>query len=110
MLWSGLAVQEADTEANSGEVTEADMAGCDQVVLTVGSLVSVFKMTNHKVCDKDGQLTETRTDGKKETDTAENSPAARACGACGVSGLSHLPVSRNVAEDPGWGRRLSQAF
>lgn len=36
------------------------MAGCDQVVLVVGSVVSVFQMTSHKVCDKDGELTGTK--------------------------------------------------
>lgn len=90
------------------------MAGCDQVVLLVGSLMSVFKLTNHKVCSKMGSQLGQRTDGEKEIDTGKKtSSAARACGAWGawgISGLSHLPATRNVAEDPGWGRRLSQAF
>lgn len=55
----GLAVQEAHTEASS-KVSGADAAGCGQVVLIVGSLVSVFKMTNHKVYYKDGELTGTK--------------------------------------------------
>lgn len=48
------------SKARPREVNGADTAGCDQVVPTVGSLVSVFKVTICKVCDKDWGLTGTK--------------------------------------------------
>lgn len=66
------------------------MAGCDQVVLLVGSLMSVFKLTNHKVCSKMGSQLGQRTDGEKEIDTGKKT--AQQPGLAGLGGFPDFPI------------------